>query len=124
VKDDFPQIWVPSWENRICGSCCGTGTAWCRVRTRIMNQLLALALNEDCAVRRGCGGEHGRGNWSRFGWLHGPAGDAAICWSVDRTEPTIAELSQAIEQEQKVPRSPQRLMTHPGVGPLTALALC
>jgi transposase len=34
----------------------------------------------------------------------------------------IAELSQAIEQEvEKCPEA-QRLMTHPGVGPLTALA--
>jgi transposase len=30
VEDRFPQIWVPSWENRICGNCCGTVTAWCR----------------------------------------------------------------------------------------------
>jgi transposase len=36
--------------------------------------------------------------------------------------PTIAELTQAIEQEvEKCPEA-QRLRTHPGVGPLTALA--
>jgi transposase len=36
--------------------------------------------------------------------------------------PTIAELSQAVEQEvEKYPEA-QRLATHPGVGPLTALA--
>ncbi len=36
--------------------------------------------------------------------------------------PTIAELSQAVEQEvEKCPEA-QRLATHPGVGPLTALA--
>jgi transposase len=35
--------------------------------------------------------------------------------------PTIAELSQAVEQEvEKCPEA-QRLATHPGVGPLTAL---
>jgi len=39
-----------------------------------------------------------------------------------RLNPTIAELSQAIEQEvEKCPEA-RRLMTHPGVGPLTALA--
>jgi transposase len=36
--------------------------------------------------------------------------------------PTIAELSQAIEQEAEKYPEAQRLMTHPGVGPLTALA--
>src|SRR6202042_3050910 len=36
--------------------------------------------------------------------------------------PTIAELSQAVEQEvEKFPEA-QRLATHPGVGPLTAMA--
>ena len=41
---------------------------------------------------------------------------------MDRLDPTIAELSQAIEQEvEKCPEA-QRLRTHPGVGALTALA--
>ena len=41
---------------------------------------------------------------------------------LDRLSPTIAELSQAIEQEAEKCPEAQRLMTHPGVGPLTALA--
>jgi transposase len=41
---------------------------------------------------------------------------------LDRLNPTIAELSQAIEQEVENCPAAQRLMTHPGVGPLTALA--
>jgi hypothetical protein len=41
---------------------------------------------------------------------------------LDRLNPTIAELSQAIEQEAEDQPEAQRLMTHPGVGPLTALA--
>src|SRR5439155_751540 len=41
---------------------------------------------------------------------------------LDRLNPTITELSQAIQQEvEKCPEA-RRLMTHPGVGPLTALA--
>lgn len=41
---------------------------------------------------------------------------------LDRLNPTITELTQAIEQEvEKCPEA-QRWMTHPGVGPLTALA--
>jgi transposase len=41
---------------------------------------------------------------------------------VDRLNPTIAELTQAIEQEvEKCPEA-QRSRTHPGVGALTALA--
>jgi hypothetical protein len=41
---------------------------------------------------------------------------------MDRLNPTIAELSQAIEQEVEKSSEARRLMTHPGVGALTALA--
>jgi transposase len=41
---------------------------------------------------------------------------------LDRLNPTIAKLTQSIEQEvEKCPEA-RRLQTHPGVGPLTALA--
>ena len=30
LEDRFPQIWVPSWENRDLRQLCGIGTAWCR----------------------------------------------------------------------------------------------
>jgi transposase len=40
---------------------------------------------------------------------------------LDRLNPTIAELSQAIQQEAERYPAAQRLMTHPGVGALTAL---
>ena len=41
---------------------------------------------------------------------------------LDRLNPTIAELTQAIEAEVATYPAAQRLMTHPGVGALTALA--
>jgi transposase len=41
---------------------------------------------------------------------------------LDRLNPTIADLSQAIEQEAEKCPEAKRLMTHPGVGALTALA--
>ena len=41
---------------------------------------------------------------------------------LDRLNPTIDELSTAVEQEAKKRPEVLRLMTHPGVGPLTALA--
>jgi transposase len=41
---------------------------------------------------------------------------------LDRLNPTIAELNQAIEQEVEKWPAAQRLMSYPGVGPLTALA--
>jgi transposase len=41
---------------------------------------------------------------------------------LDRLNPTIRELTQAIEQEAERCPEAQRLTTHPGVGSLTALA--
>jgi transposase len=41
---------------------------------------------------------------------------------LDGLNPTIAELTQAIDQEVEKSAEAGRLMTHPGVGPLTALA--
>src|ERR1700731_4852787 len=41
---------------------------------------------------------------------------------LDHLSPTIAKLTQAIEEEVKRYPAAQRLRTHPGVGPLTALA--
>ena len=41
---------------------------------------------------------------------------------LDRVNRTIAELSQAVEREAGKCPEAQRLMTHPGVGALTALA--
>jgi len=41
---------------------------------------------------------------------------------LDRLNPTIAKLTEAVEQEAEKCPEAQRFMTHPGVGPLTALA--
>src|SRR5713226_8158557 len=41
---------------------------------------------------------------------------------LDRMNPTIEELTAAVEQEARKRPDVMRLMTHPGVGPLTALA--
>ena len=41
---------------------------------------------------------------------------------LDQMNPTIEELTAAVEQEAKKRPEVLRLMTHPGVGPLTALA--
>src|SRR5258707_7157155 len=46
LKDDFPQIWVPSWENRDLRQLLWHRHRMVQARTPIMNQLQAVALNE------------------------------------------------------------------------------
>src|SRR6266566_6118919 len=123
LKDDFPQIWVPSWENRDLRQLLWHRHRMVQVRTRIMNQLQALALNEGLRCKKRLWREHGRRQLESFRlapWANRRRRD--LLELLDRLNPTIAELSQAIEREVENYPAAQRLRTHPGVGVLTALA--
>jgi transposase len=123
LKDDFPQIWVPSWENRDLRQLLWHRHRMVQARTRIMNQLQAVALNEGLGCKKRLWRERGRQQLESFRlapWASRRRCD--LLELLDRLNPTIAELSQAIEQEVENCPEAKRLMTHPGVGPLTALA--
>ncbi len=122
LEDRFPRIWVPSWENRDLRQLLWHRHRMVQARTRIMNQLQAVALNEGLRCKKRLWRERGREQLESFRlapWASRRRRD--LLELLDRLNPTIAELSQAIEQEvEKCPEA-RRLMTHPGVGPLTAL---
>jgi transposase len=122
LKDDFPKIWVPSWENRDLRQLLWHRHRMVQARTRIMNQLQAVALNEGlrCKKRLWRTERPRLESFNLAPWASRRRRD--LLELLDRLNPTIAELSQAVEQEvEKFPEA-QRLATHPGVGPLTALA--
>src|SRR5438067_7244096 len=122
LKDDFPQIWVPSWENRDLRQLLWHRHRMVQVRTRIMNQLQALALNEGLRCKKRLWREHGRRQLESFRlapWASRRRRD--LLQLLDRLNPTIAELTQAIEREAEKCPEAERLRTHPGVGALTAL---
>jgi transposase len=123
LEDRFPQIWVPSWENRDLRQLLWHRHRLVQARTRIMNQLQAVALNEGLRCKKRLWREAGREQLEAFGlapWASQRRRD--LLELLDRLNPTIAQLSQAIEQEVEKCPAAQRLATHPGVGPLTALA--
>jgi transposase len=123
LKEDFPQIWVPSWENRDLRQLLWHRHRMVQARTRIMNQLQAVALNEGLRCKKRLWREAGREQLEAFKlapWASRRRRDLLAL--LDRLTPTIAELTQAIEQEVERCPAAQRLQTHPGVGPLTALA--
>ena len=123
LEDRFPQIWVPNWENRDLRQLLWHRHRMVQARTRIMNQLQAVALNEGLRCKKKLWRAQGREQLESFRlapWASRRRRD--LLDLLDRLNPTIAELSQAIEQEvEKCPEA-QRLMTYPGVGALTALA--
>jgi transposase len=123
LKDDFPQIWVPSWGNRDLRQLLWHRHRLVQARTRIMNQLQAVALNEGLRCKKRLWREGGRRQLESYPlapWASRRRQD--LLELLDRLTPTIAELTQAIEREVEKSPEARRLQTHPGVGPLTALA--
>jgi transposase len=123
LEDRFPQIWVPSSENRDLRQLLWHRHRMVQARTRIMNQLQAVALNEGLRCKKKLWREGGRQQLESFRlapWATRRRRD--LLELLDRLTPTIAELSQAIEQEVEKCPAAERLRTHPGVGSLTALA--
>jgi transposase len=123
MENRFPKIWVPSGENRDLRQLLWHRHRMVQMRTRIMNQLQAVALNEGLRCKKRLWRQHGREQLESFRlapWASRRRED--LLQLLDRLNPTIAELTQAIEQEvEKCPEA-GRLRTHPGVGALTALA--
>ena len=123
VEDRFPRIWVPSWENRDLRQLLWHRHRMVQARTRIMNQLQAVALNEGVHSKKRLWRDAGRAQLEAFPlapWASRRRRD--LLELLDRLTPTIAELTQAIEQQMEKCPEAQRLQTHPGVGALTALA--
>lgn len=117
------RIWVPSAEEREVRQLVLHRHRLVQMRTRVKNQLRALALNEGVGRKPGLWSRKGQ---AQFRALPLPAWSARrrqdnlelLQELVRRTDP----LDQAVEQE--AARRPQvaRLRTHPGVGAITGLA--
>jgi transposase len=123
LEDTFPRVWVPSPENRDLRQLLWHRHRLVQMRTRIMNQLQALAMNEGKRWKKKLWSEPGRAQLEKLplaAWASRRRQD--LLELLDRMNPTIEELTAAVEQEAKKWPAVLRLMTHPGVGPLTALA--
>ena len=111
VESRFPQIWVPSPENRDLRQLIWHRHRLVQMRTRAMNQIQATAMNE--GVRRK---KAGRQQLESLRLAPGATRRRQdLLELVDRLNVSIAELTAAIEQEAHK-RPEVRLMTHPGVG--------
>src|SRR5437588_3407465 len=122
-EDRFPRIWVPSPENHDLRQLLWHRHRRVQMRTRIMNQLQALAMNEGKRWKTKLWSQQGRAKFEKLPlafWASRRRQE--LLELLDRMNPTIAELTAAVEQEAQKRPEVLRLMTHPGVGPLTALA--
>jgi len=123
LEGNFPGIWVPTPENRDLRQLVWHRHRLVGMRTRVMNQLQAVAMNEGIRRKKGLWSEKGRQqleSLSLMPWTTRRRQE--LLELLDQLDPNIDELSQAIEQEAECMPEVKLLMTHPGVGPITALA--
>src|SRR6202522_2264014 len=123
LEDNFPRIWVPDPENRDLRQLLWHRHRMVQMRTRIMNQLQALAMNEGQRRKKKLWSEQGRTPLEKLPLAHWASRRRKdLLDLLDRMDPTIEELTRAVELEARKRSEVRRLVTHPGVGPITALA--
>src|SRR5437867_781881 len=123
VENRFPSIWLPSKELRDLRALLLHRHQWVRMRTRVQNALQAIALAN--GLRRG------PSLWSQVGQHtmaslplapHTAHRRSELQAMYAKFEAEIEKLNQRVEEQAYERPGARLLMTHPGVGPVTALA--
>jgi transposase len=123
LEGTFPRIWVPTPENRDLRQLVWHRHRLVGMRTRVMNQLQAVAMNEGIRRKKGLWSEKGRQQLESLSLMPWTARRRQeLLQLLDQLDPNIDELNQAIEHEAECIPEVKLLMSHPGVGPITALA--
>ena len=123
MEDRFPRIWVPDAANRDLRQLLWHRHRLVQMRTRVMNQLHVVALNEGLRRKKALWRPAGRKELESIALA--PWASATTAGLARPTRPTDAEdpgTDAALEEEVEKRPVARRLGTHPGVGPLTALA--
>ena len=123
LRGDFPTIWLPSAEERDVRVLLEHRHQLVELRTRAQNGLQAIALSYGLRRRRRLWSERGQEELKKLPLREGMGRRRAdLLRLVRQLDTWIQELDRRIEQEVAQREEAQRLMTHPGVGPQTALA--
>ncbi len=123
VREEFPAIYWPSAQVRDDRTLLSHRHRLVRLRTRMKNTLQAIALSQRKALGRKLftrAGLEQLGTLQPLPYMARSQEDSlALIVLLDHW---IAELDQAVEKRLTAYPESARLRTHPGVGPLTALA--
>jgi transposase len=120
----FPRIWLPSEAARDLRQLLMDRHHRMRMQTKAKNQLQSLALNQ--------GVQKGKRLWSAAGleqlrelpmMEHAARRRDQLMRVVAELDVQIAELDLLVRHQAEARADAKRLMTHPGVGPQTALAM-
>lgn len=122
-EERFPRIWVPTLEERDVRQLLVHRHKQVQGRTRIKNQLQAIALSQGVQKKRKLWSQGGREELEKLELLpYAAFRRQQLLATLDELEQEIANLNQQVEGEVKQRPAAVKLMTHPGVGPVTALA--
>jgi transposase len=124
MEDRFPRIWVPSLEVRDVRQLLVHRHKQVQTRTRTKNQLQAMALSHGVQKKYQLWTQAGRAELEQLPLLpYAAERRQRLLQTLDELETEIVELNRRVEEEVKQRAEAVRLMTHPGVGPVTALAM-
>jgi len=122
VEDRFPSVWQPPAANEEQRQLLMHRCRLVRIRTRIKNQLDSIAKSEGLTGSRSWSVKRRRQieGLPLTGWYAQRRAD--LLRLMDEMELRIKPLDQAVEAAAGQNAEARRLMTHPGVGPVTSLA--
>jgi len=122
-EERFPQIWVPTPAERDVRQLLLHRHKLVRMRTQVKNQLQALALNQGLQRKGKLWSAAGRKQLEALPLLPWASRRRAeLLGLLDQLEKSLEELDRATTEQANTRMEVRRLMTHPGVGPVTALA--
>jgi transposase len=122
-QNRFPSIWMPSTVQRDLRTLLRHRHQWVRMRASVQHTLQSMALNH--GLRRG------HSLWNQAGQHalralplapHASQRREALMTLYPLLQESIDELDHQVSQQVDQHPQARRLMTHPGVGPVTALA--
>jgi transposase len=121
--DRFPRLWIPSPPQRDLRQLLRHRHKLVGMRTAVKNQLQFLAMGQGICRGRKLWNAPGRAELESLElppWTHRRCQE--LLKMLDQLEAAIAPLDEAVAEEAELCPEAVRLMSHPGVGPVTALA--
>ena len=123
LSNRFPRIWRPSLEERDLRQLVWHRQKLVWMRNAVGNQLHALAMGEGVCRKKKLFTQKGRaeleslalGPWASYRRQE-------LLRMLDELDRSLQRLDQAVQQQAEQNAEAVRLMTHPGVGPVTSLA--
>ena len=123
LSERFPRIWRPTLEERDLRQLVWHRQKLVWMRNAVGNQLHALALGEGVCRKKKLFTKKGRAELESLAL--GPWAShrrQELLKMLNQLDESLHELDQAVEQQAEQNAEAVRLMTHPGVGPVTSLA--